>query len=84
MALMSCKEAREILCYELYDEGHLEYLYDEIETAIHALRYHTAIEIKDDCICPNCSSYNETIKKRMNTVKSDTCHCWHCGQTLKF
>ena len=32
--------------------------------------------------CPCCDTYNETIEKRKNTVKSDICYCWHCGQAL--
>jgi hypothetical protein len=32
--------------------------------------------------CPCCDTYNETIEKRKNTVKSDICYCWHCGQAI--
>lgn len=37
----------------------------------------------DRDICPKCGTYNETIKKRRNTVKTDTVYCWHCGQAIK-
>lgn len=36
----------------------------------------------DKCTCPNCGTYNETIKKRRNTVSEDIVYCWHCGQAL--
>lgn len=34
--------------------------------------------------CPCCDTYNEVIEKRKNTVKKDTCYCWHCGQAICF
>lgn len=37
----------------------------------------------DKCTCPSCGTYNETIKKRRNTVYSDIVYCWHCGQALQ-
>lgn len=43
-----------------------------------------ALLVKDDFRCPCCGTYNETIKKRKNTVAHDVCYCWHCGQALKF
>ena len=55
-----------------------------IETAIEAIEKRIPKQINENNICPCCSSYNETVKKRKNTVKSDICYCWHCGQALKF
>lgn len=37
----------------------------------------------DRCTCPSCGTYNETIKKRRNTVVCDTVYCWHCGQAIE-
>lgn len=36
----------------------------------------------DMCTCPNCGTYNETIKKRRKTVNKDIVYCWHCGQAM--
>jgi hypothetical protein len=41
-------------------------------------------ETKQEHTCPCCSTYNETLQKRMNTVEHDIVHCWHCGQAIKF
>ena len=35
------------------------------------------------CTCPSCGTYNETWKKRRNTVASDIVYCWHCGQAVE-
>lgn len=37
----------------------------------------------DLCTCPRCGTYNETIKKRRNTVNNDIVYCWHCGQAME-
>jgi hypothetical protein len=37
----------------------------------------------DLCTCPRCGTYNETVKKRRNTVNQDTVYCWHCGQAME-
>lgn len=37
----------------------------------------------DLCTCPSCSTHNEVIKKRRNTVVRDTVYCWHCGQAIE-
>lgn len=37
---------------------------------------------QDMCTCPRCGTYNETIKKRRNTVALDVVYCWHCGQAI--
>ncbi|MBO9144147.1 hypothetical protein [Agathobacter rectalis] len=37
---------------------------------------------QDMCTCPQCGTYNETIKKRRNTVAIDVVYCWHCGQAI--
>lgn len=37
----------------------------------------------DMCTCPKCGTYNETIKKRRNTVPSDIVYCWYCGQAIE-
>lgn len=37
----------------------------------------------DKCTCPSCSTYNETWKKRRNTIPSDIVYCWHCGQSVE-
>lgn len=37
----------------------------------------------DMCTCPNCGTYNETVKKRRNTVNQDIVYCWHCGQAME-
>ena len=37
---------------------------------------------QDMCTCPRCGTYNETIKKRRNTVVIDVVYCWHCGQAI--
>lgn len=37
----------------------------------------------DLCTCPECGTYNETVKKRRNTVKEDIVYCWHCGQAME-
>lgn len=37
----------------------------------------------DKCTCPSCSTYNETWKKRRNTISSDIVYCWHCGQSVE-
>lgn len=34
------------------------------------------------CTCPECGTYNDTIKKRRNTVSKDIVYCWHCGQAI--
>lgn len=39
--------------------------------------------MKDLCTCPKCGTYNETIKKRRNTVNNDIVYCWHCGQAME-
>lgn len=36
----------------------------------------------DMCTCPNCGTYNETVKKRRKTVNEDIVYCWHCGQAM--
>lgn len=38
---------------------------------------------RDMCTCPKCGTYNETIKKRRNTVINDIVYCWHCGQGME-
>ena len=35
------------------------------------------------CTCPSCGTYNETWKKRRNTVASDIVYCRHCGQAVE-
>ncbi len=37
----------------------------------------------DMCTCPTCGTYNESIKKRRNTVNQDIVYCWHCGQAME-
>lgn len=37
----------------------------------------------DMCTCPKCGTYNETVKKRRNTVPYDIVYCWHCGQAME-
>ena len=37
----------------------------------------------DKCTCPSCGTYNETWKKRRNTLPSDIVYCWHCGQAVE-
>ena len=37
----------------------------------------------DKCTCPSCSTYNETWKKRRNTIPIDIVYCWHCGQSVE-
>lgn len=37
----------------------------------------------DKCTCPSCGTYNETWKKRRNTLPSDIVYCWHCGQSVE-
>jgi len=37
----------------------------------------------DNCTCPNCGTYNESVKKRRNTVNQDIVYCWHCGQAME-
>ena len=38
--------------------------------------------VKHEFTCPRCNTYNETWKKRANTVKDDKVFCWHCGQSV--
>ena len=65
--------------------GLFEYIEETaVETAIEAIEKQIPKQIRENYICPCCSSYNETIEKRANTTKNDICHCWHCGQALKF
>ena len=37
----------------------------------------------DMCTCPTCGTYNESVKKRRNTVNQDIVYCWHCGQAME-
>ena len=67
------------------DYGVSEYVdIQSLEIAVEALKKRVPKQISENNICPCCDSYNETIKKRKNTVKNDICYCWHCGQALKF
>ena len=61
----------------------------ELEVEVEALR--EAMEKQrakkpirvDMCTCPSCGTYNETVKKRRNTVNQDIVYCWHCGQAME-
>lgn len=55
-----------------------------LEIAVKTLENQIPKPICENNVCPCCDSYNDTIKKRKNTVNGDICYCWHCGQALKF
>lgn len=52
------------------------------QDALAALEKQIPKKINEYNRCPCCDTYNEVIEKRKNTVKKDTCYCWHCGQAL--
>lgn len=54
----------------------------ELREAMEKQRAKKPIRI-DMCTCPKCGTYNETVKKRRNTVNQDIVYCWHCGQAIE-
>lgn len=55
---------------------------EECREAMEKQRARKPIRI-DMCTCPKCGTYNETSRKRRNTVNQDTVYCWHCGQAME-
>lgn len=55
-----------------------------LNIAIEAVEKQIPKKVVGDYRCPYCRTYNDTIKKRKNTVSHDVCYCWHCGQALNF
>ena len=77
-----------------YDESILQSIFEEIKQykTIGTIEEFKALKEKaepkkpicnDLCTCPSCSTHNEVIKKRRNTVVHDTVYCWHCGQAIE-
>lgn len=58
--------------------------YQALNIAISNLEKQIPKNVTGDFRCPYCGTYNDTIKKRKNTVAHDVCYCWHCGQALNF
>ena len=55
---------------------------EECREAVEKQKLKKPIRI-DMCTCPTCGTYNESIKKRRNTVNQDIVYCWHCGQAME-
>ncbi len=55
---------------------------EECQEAMNRQRAKKPLRI-DMCTCPTCGTYNESIKKRRNTVNQDIVYCWHCGQAME-
>lgn len=55
---------------------------EECREAVERQKERKPIRI-DMCNCPKCGTYNETVKKRRNTVKQDIVYCWYCGQAME-
>ena len=54
---------------------------EEFQNAMNKQRVKKPIR-SDMCTCPSCGTYNESVKKRRNTVNQDIVYCWHCGQAM--
>lgn len=71
------QEALETLKYEIYEEGHCSYIYDEIELAIEVLEKATPKKVTHEATktnlntCPNCRN-----------VVGYQDYCMFCGQAL--
>lgn len=79
---MKYREAIETLEYELYEEGHLGYVENELELAIEALRKQTPMQVKeihvDKYFCPYCGAENNC---NQGIVEDN--YCSYCGQRLE-